>query len=84
MRQDRRPLRNPRRSDHQIKAGGGVPVSLEALTYSEVFSLRWGVYCLKMLARSSTSDRPLERLMIARRVSETEIDLLRFIAPRDT
>jgi aminoglycoside phosphotransferase (APT) family kinase protein len=67
------------------EAGGGAPVSLEALTYWEVFgSLRWGVYCLKMLARSSTSDRPLERLMIARRVSKTEIDLLQFIAPRDT
>jgi aminoglycoside phosphotransferase (APT) family kinase protein len=66
------------------EAGGGAPVSLEVLTYWEAFgSLRWGVYGLKMLARSSTSDRPLERLMIARRVSETEIDLLRFIAPRD-
>ncbi len=66
------------------EAGGGAPISLEALAYWEIFgSLRWGVYCLKMLARSSTSDRPLERLMIARRVSETEIDLLRFIAPRD-
>jgi aminoglycoside phosphotransferase (APT) family kinase protein len=66
------------------EAGGGAPVSLEVLTYWEVFgSLRWGVYCLKMLARASTSDRPLERLMIARRVSETEIDLLRFIAPRE-
>jgi len=66
------------------EAGGGAPVSLEVLTYWEAFgSLRWGVYALKMLARSSTSDRPLERLMIARRVSETEIDLLRFIAPRD-
>ena len=66
------------------ETAGGTPVTLEALAYWEVFgSLRWGVYCLKMLARSSTSDRPLERLMIARRASETEMDLLRFIAPRD-
>ena len=66
------------------EAGGGAPISLEVLTYWEAFgSLRWGVYGLKMLARSSTSDRPIEPLMIARRVSETEIDLLRFIAPRD-
>ena len=66
------------------ETAGGTPVTLEALAYWEVFgSLRWGVYCLKMLARSSPSDRPLERLMIARRASETEMDLLRFIAPRD-
>jgi aminoglycoside phosphotransferase (APT) family kinase protein len=64
------------------ESAGGTQVALEALTYWEVFgSLRWGVYCLKMLARSSTSARRLERLMIARRASETEIDLLRFIAP---
>jgi aminoglycoside phosphotransferase (APT) family kinase protein len=66
------------------EAAGGSPVGLEALTYWEVFgSLRWGVYCLKMLARAATSDRSLERLMIARRASETEIDLLRVIAPRE-
>ena len=64
------------------ESAGGTPVAPEALAYWEVFgSLRWGVYCLKMLARSSTSARPLERLMIARRASETELDLLRFIAP---
>jgi aminoglycoside phosphotransferase (APT) family kinase protein len=66
------------------EAAGGTHVTLAALAYWEVFgSLRWGVYCLKMLARSSASTYPLERLMIARRASETEIDLLRFIAPRD-
>lgn len=64
------------------ETAGGRHVTLEALAYWEVFgSLRWGVYCLKMLARSATSANPLERLMIARRASETEIDLLRFIAP---
>jgi aminoglycoside phosphotransferase (APT) family kinase protein len=67
------------------ETAGGTPVSSQALAYWEVFgSLRWGVYCLKMLARASTGDRPVERLMIARRASETEIDLLRFIAPRGT
>jgi aminoglycoside phosphotransferase (APT) family kinase protein len=46
-------------------------------------SLRWGVMCLEMLARfESGEDRSIERAMIARRASETEIDLLRIIAPR--
>jgi aminoglycoside phosphotransferase (APT) family kinase protein len=45
-------------------------------------SLRWGVICCGMLARfESGEDRSIERAMIARRASETEIDLLRIIAP---
>jgi aminoglycoside phosphotransferase (APT) family kinase protein len=46
-------------------------------------TLRWGVICLGMLARyESGEDRSIERAMIARRASETEIDLLRILAPR--
>jgi aminoglycoside phosphotransferase (APT) family kinase protein len=46
-------------------------------------SLRWGVICTGMLARfESGEDRSIERATIARRASETEIDLLRIIAPR--
>jgi aminoglycoside phosphotransferase (APT) family kinase protein len=48
-------------------------------------TLRWGVMCLGMLARyESGEDRSIERAMIARRASETEIDLLRILAPRLT
>jgi hypothetical protein len=44
-------------------------------------SLRWGVFCLGMRARSAGNDRSLERAMIGRRASEAEIDLLHLIAP---
>jgi aminoglycoside phosphotransferase (APT) family kinase protein len=61
---------------------GGRPVSLQELYYWEVFgSLRWGVFCLLMRARSAGNDRSLERAMIGRRASEAEIDLLHLIAP---
>jgi aminoglycoside phosphotransferase (APT) family kinase protein len=64
------------------QAAGGRPVSLQELYYWEVFgSLRWGVICLGMRARSAGNDRPLERAMIGRRASEAEIDLLHLIAP---
>ena len=64
-------------------SAGGRRVTPDELSYWETFgSLRWGVICLKMRARSGSGDRPLERAMIARRASETELDLLRLIAPR--
>jgi aminoglycoside phosphotransferase (APT) family kinase protein len=63
-------------------AAGGRRVTLEELHYWEVLgSLRWGVICLGMRARSAGNDRPLERAMIGRRASEAEIDLLHLIAP---
>jgi len=73
-------------SREQLLAGyrdaGGRPVSLQELYYWEVFgSLRWGVFCLGMRARSAGNDRSLERAMIGRRASEAEIDLLHLIAP---
>jgi aminoglycoside phosphotransferase (APT) family kinase protein len=46
-------------------------------------TLRWGVMCCGMMQRFRTSpERSIERAMIGRRSSETEIDLLRLLAPR--
>jgi aminoglycoside phosphotransferase (APT) family kinase protein len=46
-------------------------------------TLRWGVMCCGMMQRfRSGPDHPMERAMIGRRSSETEIDLLRLLAPR--
>lgn len=46
-------------------------------------SLRWGVICAEMVAWvRSGRDRTVERAMIARRASESELDLLRLLAPR--
>jgi aminoglycoside phosphotransferase (APT) family kinase protein len=46
-------------------------------------SLRWGVMCCGMMQRfRSGPDHSMERAMIGRRASETEIDLLRLLAPR--
>lgn len=65
------------------QAAGGAPVDPAALRFWETFgSLRWGVMCLSMRARAAGKDRPLERSMIGRRASETEIDLLRLLSPR--
>jgi aminoglycoside phosphotransferase (APT) family kinase protein len=46
-------------------------------------TLRWGVMCCGMMQRfRSSSEHSIERAMIGRRASETEIDLLRLLAPR--
>lgn len=64
-------------------AAGGAPVSMDELLFWEVFgTLRWGTMCVGMGARAGQSDRPVELSMIGRRTSETEIDLLRLLAPR--
>ncbi|MET0984557.1 MAG: phosphotransferase family protein [Steroidobacteraceae bacterium] len=54
------------------------------LKWWEVFgSLRWGVTCADMTEWvRSGRDRTIERAMIARRASESELDLLRVLAPR--
>ena len=59
-------------------AAGGAPVSLERLLFWQVLgSLKWGVMCLMMyLSFASGADRSIERAMIGRRASETEIDLV--------
>jgi aminoglycoside phosphotransferase (APT) family kinase protein len=46
-------------------------------------TLRWGVMCCGMMQRFRIGpDHSMERAMIGRRSSETEIDLLRILAPR--
>jgi aminoglycoside phosphotransferase (APT) family kinase protein len=46
-------------------------------------TLRWGIMCCGMMQRFRDGpDHSMERAMIGRRASETEIDLLRLLAPR--
>ena len=54
------------------------------VTFWEVMgTLRWGVMCCGMMQRFRNGpEQPIERAMIGRRASETEIDLLRLLAPR--
>lgn len=63
-------------------AGGEVDAA--RVTFWEVMgTLRWGVMCCGMMQRfRSGPDHSMERAMIGRRASETEIDLLRLLAPR--
>ncbi len=63
---------------------GGGKVDPARVKFWEVFgSLRWGVGCMSMYDVFRRGiDRSVERAAIGRRASETEIDLLRLIAPR--
>jgi aminoglycoside phosphotransferase (APT) family kinase protein len=62
----------------------GHPVDPKRVMLWEVMgTLRWGVMCCGMMQRFRTSpEHSIERAMIGRRASETEIDLLRLLAPR--
>ena len=62
----------------------GRRVDARRVRFWEVMgTLRWGVMCCGMMQRFRTSpDHSMERAMIGRRASETEIDLLRLLAPR--
>ena len=57
----------------------------QAITPQRVFwwevagSLRWGLMCAGMVARFRGGDPGIERAMIARRASESELDLLRLL-----
>jgi len=63
------------------EAAGGVKVDPDRALFWEVFgSLRWGVMCAGMTQSFRTTDPNVERAVIARRTSETEIDLLRLLA----
>jgi aminoglycoside phosphotransferase (APT) family kinase protein len=64
----------------------GRRVDPERVKFWEVMgTLRWGVMCCGMMQRfRSGSEHSIERAMIGRRSSETEIDLLRLLAPRGT
>ncbi len=62
------------------EAAGGAPVDRAAVRWWEVFgTLRWGVMCAGMTAAFRSADPTIERATIARRTSETEIDLLRML-----
>ncbi len=60
------------------RAAGGAPIPLARVLYWQALgSLKWGVMCLIMYgAYASGADPSVERAMIGRRVSETEIDLM--------
>src|SRR6202049_4713923 len=62
----------------------GRRVEAERVKFWEVMgTLRWGVMCCGMMQRFRTGpDHSMERAMIGRRSSETEIDLLRLLASR--
>jgi aminoglycoside phosphotransferase (APT) family kinase protein len=62
----------------------GRKVDPERVKFWEVMgTLRWGVMCCGMMQRFRIGpDHSMERAMIGRRASETEIDLLRLLAPR--
>jgi aminoglycoside phosphotransferase (APT) family kinase protein len=62
------------------EAAGGAVVDRGAAKWWEVFgTVRWGCMCAGMTASFRTGDPSVERAMIARRTSETEIDLLRLL-----
>jgi aminoglycoside phosphotransferase (APT) family kinase protein len=63
---------------------GGRKVDPDRVKFWEVMgTLRWGVMCCGMMQRFRLGpDHSMERAMIGRRSSETEIDLLRLLAPR--
>ena len=63
----------------------GQKVNPHSVKFWEVFgTFKWGVICLyQTFAHLNKQIRSVERAAIGRRVSETEIDLLRLIAPRD-
>jgi aminoglycoside phosphotransferase (APT) family kinase protein len=62
-------------------AGGGEAVTLERVRFWQTLgSLKWGVMCLTMYASWATGgSASVERPMIGRRVSETEIDLINIL-----
>jgi aminoglycoside phosphotransferase (APT) family kinase protein len=64
------------------EAAGGR-VDRQRVTFFELMgTLRWGVMCCGMMQRFRAGpDHSMERAMIGRRASETEIDLLRLLAP---
>jgi aminoglycoside phosphotransferase (APT) family kinase protein len=62
---------------------GGEAISADTVRYWRTLgTLRWGLICRSM-ARPARPGAPLsvERAMIGRRISETELDLLDILAP---
>lgn len=63
------------------EAAGGARPDRAVLRWWEAYgTIRWGTICAQSLAAYRGEDATMERAMIARRASETEIDLLRLIA----
>jgi aminoglycoside phosphotransferase (APT) family kinase protein len=62
----------------------GLRVDAKRVKFWEVMgTLRWGVMCCGMMQRFRIGpEHSVERAMIGRRSSETEIDLLRLLVPR--
>jgi aminoglycoside phosphotransferase (APT) family kinase protein len=64
-------------------ARGGVVDPARVNFWEVMGTLRWGIMCCGMMQRFRDGpDHSMERAMIGRRASETEIDLLRLLAPR--
>ena len=63
------------------QSAGGAPVDLRRVRFWEVLgTLRWGVICtMSTVALREGAAAGLERAMIARRASETELDLLNLL-----
>jgi aminoglycoside phosphotransferase (APT) family kinase protein len=63
------------------EAAGGTPVALSRVrAWQALGSLKWGVMCLMMYQSwAGGADASVERPMIGRRVSETEIDLVHLL-----
>jgi aminoglycoside phosphotransferase (APT) family kinase protein len=67
------------------EAGGRRADPARVKFWEVMGTLRWGVMCCGMMQRFRAGpDHSMERAMIGRRSSETEIDLLRLLAPRGT
>ncbi|MFZ4758508.1 MAG: phosphotransferase family protein [Burkholderiaceae bacterium] len=65
------------------RAAGGEPDAARVRYWEVLGTFRWGVMCLDMAeAWRAGRDRSVERVAVGRRTSETELDLLRLIAPR--
>jgi aminoglycoside phosphotransferase (APT) family kinase protein len=76
-------------SREQLFAGyesvGGRPVEADRVKFWEVLgTVRWGLICAMMANEFLAGDRSVERAAIGRRASETEIDLLALLAPKDS
>lgn len=65
----------------ELLSGYGGGISLERVRFWQALgSLKWGVMCLMMYSSFATGqDRSIERAMIGRRTSETEIDLVKLM-----
>jgi aminoglycoside phosphotransferase (APT) family kinase protein len=64
------------------ESAGGERVNRDHARFWEVYgALRWGVMCAGMTAGFRGADPSVERAVIARRTSESEVDLMRLLAP---